>query len=104
LTLVTPLFYTANRAERSPSETNKEERPLKETYELLFGYVHCRGKTTYSAGYANSQEEALSWVLRHREGQCPPPRVPPDDPLRTCRASFCPLKRQKPWFDMAPRS
>ncbi|PKN20314.1 MAG: hypothetical protein CVU71_00510 [Deltaproteobacteria bacterium HGW-Deltaproteobacteria-6] len=74
---------------------------MKEKFELLYGFVHCRGKTTYSAGYVDTREEAEAWVRNHREGIAPRMKIPPDDPIRYCRASWCPFKKQQAWFDMA---
>jgi hypothetical protein len=73
---------------------------MNEKFELIYGYIHCRGKTTYSAGFVDTEKEAHSWLLLHEQGKCPPPKVPPNDPLRYCEAAFCPFKRQKPWFDI----
>jgi hypothetical protein len=67
-------------------------------FELLYGYVHCRGKTTYSAGTVESEEEARGWVKRQQEGRGQRLKVPPEDPLRWCKAAYCPFKGQKPWF------
>jgi len=70
-------------------------------FELLYGFVHCRGRTSYSAGYAESQEEAERWVRSHRDGLGSTPEIPPDDPVRCCKADLCPLRRQKPWYSAA---
>jgi hypothetical protein len=67
-------------------------------FELLYGYVHCRGKTSYSAGFVETEEEAREWVKQHQEGRARRIKVPPGDPLRSCKADFCPFKGQKPWF------
>lgn len=75
---------------------------MPESYELLFGFVHCRGRTTYSAGCVHSKEEAEAWVKSRREGLLPKITIPADDPIRYCRAAGCPFKKQKPWFDMRP--
>jgi hypothetical protein len=76
---------------------------MKEQFELLYGFIHCRGKTIYSAGRVNTKEEAYAWVRNHREGLLPKMKIPPDDPIRYCKASWCPFKKQKPWFDMVSR-
>ena len=73
---------------------------MSESYELLYGFVHCRGRTTYSAGRVNSKKEAEAWVKNHREGLLPNIKIPADDPIRHCRAAWCPFKKQRPWFDM----
>jgi hypothetical protein len=75
---------------------------MPESYELIFGFVHCRGRTEYSAGRVGSKEEAEAWVKNQREGLLPKITIPPEDPIRYCRAAWCPFKRQKPWFDMRP--
>lgn len=71
-----------------------------ERYQLIYGFVHCRGRTAYCAGYAESEEEARAWVKNHREGLCPGLKIPPEDPLRYCRAAWCPFRKQLPWYDM----
>jgi hypothetical protein len=73
---------------------------MKGNFELVYGYIHCRGKTTYSAGYVDTREEAEAWVRNHRDGIAPKLRRPPDDPICYCRAAWCPFKKQKPWFDI----
>ena len=73
---------------------------MPERYELIYGFVHCRGKTSYSAGYVDTQEEAEAWVRNHREGTVPKMKIPLDDPIRYCLASFCPFKKQQAWFDV----
>ena len=30
-------------------------------------------------------------------------KTPPEDPIRYCKAAWCPFKRQKPWFDLVHR-
>jgi hypothetical protein len=75
---------------------------MKEQFELLYGFIHCRGKTTYHAGYVDTKEEAAAWVKDQQEGTSPPVKIPPEDPLCYCRAAFCPLRRQKPWFATTP--
>ena len=72
---------------------------MSDHYELIYGFVHCRGKTMYSAGYADSQAEAEAWVCKNREAPLKYIKAPPDDPIRYCKAVWCPFKRQKPWFD-----
>ncbi len=73
---------------------------MKEQFELIYGFVHCRGRTTYSAGFVDKREEAEAWIRNHRNGTAPKMKIPADDPVRYCPATSCPLKRQKPWFDM----
>jgi hypothetical protein len=75
---------------------------MNEQFELLFGFVHCRGKTTYSAGFVNTQVEAESWVRNHQEEVSPKIKIPTDDPICYCQAALCPFKRQKPWFAFIP--
>jgi len=72
---------------------------MSERYELIYGFVHCRGKTAYSAGYADSQAAAEAWVKKNREAPFHKIKAPPEDPIRYCQAAWCPFKRQKPWFD-----
>jgi hypothetical protein len=67
-------------------------------YELIFGYIHCRGETVYSAGFVDTEEEAAEWVRSMQEGRSPHPRVPDEEPIRSCGASFCPMKIQYPRF------
>jgi len=73
---------------------------MREQYELIYGFVHCRGKTTYSAGYADTLAEAQEWLNKNREAQSRTVKVPSEDPVRYCRAAWCPFKRQNPWFDI----
>jgi hypothetical protein len=73
-------------------------------YELIFGYIHCRGVTTYSAGFVETEEEAAEWVRSMQEGRSPRPRVPDDEPIRSCQASYCPMKIQQPWFSYRAQS
>ena len=73
---------------------------MNEQFELLYGFVHCRGKTTYSAGFVNTEAEAEAWRKNHRDGLSPKIRIPLEDPIRYCQAALCPLKRQQPWFDI----
>jgi len=75
-----------------------QDMKMMDRYELHYGYVHCRGKTTYCAGYTETEAEALSWVKRHQEGKCRPPVIPLEDPVRYCLAAYCPFKRQKAWY------
>lgn len=71
---------------------------VNDRFELIYGFIHCRGRTSYSAGYAETGREAEAWVRNHREGFADPAEFPCDDPFRECRAALCPLKRQKPWY------
>ncbi|HAR98449.1 MAG TPA: hypothetical protein DCS11_06095 [Syntrophus sp. (in: bacteria)] len=67
-------------------------------YELIYGYLHCIGRTTYSAGFVATEDEARAWVERQEApggGRMKPPR---EDPIRRCGVSYCPLKVQQPWF------
>lgn len=77
---------------------------MSERYELIFGFVHCRGRTTYCAGYTESKDEAEAWVRDHRAELAAKMKIPSEDPVRYCRAAWCPLKKQKPWFDMVIKS
>ena len=73
---------------------------MPEQYELIFGFVHCRGRTIYHAGYADTLAEAEQWLKKNREASSRTVKVPPEDPIRYCKAALCPMKRQKPWFDI----
>ena len=74
---------------------------MNEQFELLYGFIHCRGKTTYCAGYVDTEDEAEAWVRNQQEGTSLKVKIPPEDPLCYCRAALCPLQRQKPWFAIA---
>lgn len=65
---------------------------MVESYELIYGFVHCRGRTEYSAGEVDSKEEAEAWVKNHREGLLPKIKIPPEDPIRYCRRPGALLK------------
>ncbi len=71
---------------------------MNEQYELLYGFIHCRGKTTYSAGFVGTRAEAEEWLKNHRDGLSPKIKIPLEDPICYCQAAMCPFKRQKPWF------
>ncbi len=76
---------------------------MNEQFELLYGFIHCRGKTTYCAGFVDNKAEAEAWLKNHREGLSPKIKIPPEDPICYCKAALCPFKRQKPWFAINPR-
>lgn len=67
-------------------------------YELIYGFVHCVGRTYYHAGYADSQDEASRWVAQHTGDTRLKIGVPETDPARWCPVRHCHMKRQKPWF------
>jgi hypothetical protein len=70
-------------------------------YELLYGYCHCFGKTSYRHGWAASEKEARCWVDRARASRKRP--VPAgSDPVWTCPVAGCPGHGQVPWFDYRP--
>jgi hypothetical protein len=71
---------------------------MNEQFELLYGFIHCRGKTAYCAGFVDTKEEAEAWVQNHREGRSPKVSIPPEDPICYCKVAWCPFKGQKPWF------
>jgi hypothetical protein len=77
---------------------------MNKKFELIYGFVHCRGRTTYSAGFVDTAEEADEWLKKNREATSRAVIIPPEDPLRHCKAALCPFKRQKPWFDILPYS
>lgn len=67
-------------------------------YQLHYGYMHCIGRTTYTAGTADTLGEALEWVKQHSaSGPCKS-RIPDEDPARWCPVRHCHMKHQKPWF------
>jgi hypothetical protein len=66
-------------------------------FELLWGYCHCFGKTTYHAGFAASEAEARRWVQTQPCGMVMR-EIPVSEPLRRCPVVSCPGKRQRPWF------
>jgi hypothetical protein len=66
-------------------------------YELLYSYKHCRSETVYSAGFVDSEEEAVRWVSEKNAGNGAPIATPGNDPVCTCEVSFCPMKYQRPW-------
>jgi hypothetical protein len=66
-------------------------------YQLQYGYMHCVGRTTYAAGTADTQAEALKWVKAQSVSK-PCIRVPDEDPVQWCPVKHCHMKRQKPWF------
>ena len=70
-------------------------------YELLYGYCHCFGKTTYRKGQVASETEARRWVEMGRKDSLRP--VPPgSDPVWTCPVTGCPGHVQRAWFDYRP--
>jgi hypothetical protein len=75
-----------------------------DSYQLLFGTVHCIGKTTYVAGFAASESEAAAWVEKQRSGESGPIMIPEHDPIRWCPVRHCHMKFQKPWFAYKPVS
>lgn len=78
-------------------DSNQKDLPTQ-LYELIYGYVHCIGKTTYHAGFVEFVDEAEKWV---RQNQCESrghTRVPENDPIRWCPVRHCHMKAQKPWF------
>lgn len=68
-------------------------------YELIYGYLHCIGRTIYHAGFVETEAEAREWVQRQREKRTGRIKPPPEDPICGCRVSYCPLKAQQAWFD-----
>lgn len=67
-------------------------------FELLYSYKHCRSETVYSAGFADTEEDAVRWVSEKNAEQATPVAAPVNDPVCTCEVSFCPMKYQRPWF------
>jgi hypothetical protein len=68
------------------------------TYELIFGFVHCIGRTEYHAGFADTEEAATEWVRLAQQGKGGRIVIPEADPVRWCPVRHCHMKRQKPWF------
>ena len=73
-----------------------------DTYELVYGYMHCIGRTVYTAGFAESRQAAEEWVHRHRKSNGSPLAAPKEDPVRWCPVRHCHMKRQQPWVDCRP--
>ena len=69
-----------------------------EKYELQYGFMHCVGRTVYSAGTADTEEQARDWVAARTGIRTVHPGIPDDDPIRWCPVRHCHMKRQKPWF------
>ncbi|MCP3951625.1 MAG: hypothetical protein GY697_05320 [Desulfobacterales bacterium] len=67
-------------------------------YRLEFGYMHCIGRTVYTAGTADTEEKARAWVYDQSIDNSDGPVIPTDDPIRWCPVRHCHMKRQKPWF------
>ena len=67
-------------------------------FELLYSYKHCRSETVYSAGFADTEEEAVRWAGEMNAGGNVPVVPPGNDPVCTCEVSFCPMKYQRPWY------
>jgi hypothetical protein len=82
---------------KAEEKNSRDGLMITEQFELIYGTIHCRGKTTYSLGVVDTEEEARLWVKNNQEGKCRPLKIPPDDPVRTCKAAYCPFKGQKPW-------
>ncbi len=78
--------------------TDRREGGRDMRYELLYGYLHCTGRTEYRAGFAATEEEARAWAERQQAPGVRRMKPPPEDPILRCRAAYCPLKRQRPWF------
>jgi len=64
-------------------------------FELIFGYIHCTGRTEYTAGKAGSEAEAARWAEKRKGTRV---KVPEEDPVRWCPVRHCHMKFQKPWF------
>lgn len=68
------------------------------TYRLEYGYMHCVGRTVYTAGTVDSEEQARAWVATRSGDQAGRLRTPQDDPICWCPVRHCHMKRQTPWF------
>ena len=72
--------------------------PPEHRCELVFGYLHCVGRTQYHGGYAVDEESADRWARRKSRENGGRVRVPEADPVRWCPVGHCHMKRQRPWF------
>jgi hypothetical protein len=97
-------IHTEGRSLASRCPGFHETLNMNEQFELIYGFIHCRGKTTYHAGYVDTEAQAEAWVRDHREGTSRTVKIPLEDPISYCKAALCPLKRQKPWFAIVPHS
>jgi len=68
------------------------------SYELVYGYLHCVGRTQYHGGYAEDEAAADRWARQNAGEKPDPERVPDEDPVRWCPVRHCHMKRQRPWF------
>lgn len=68
------------------------------TYSLEYGYMHCVGRTVYTAGTVDSEEQARAWVVARSGDQAGRLRTLQDDPICRCPVRHCHLQRQLPWF------
>ncbi len=67
-------------------------------FELIYGYVHCFGRTRYSAGFVISEEKAMKWVDEKRQTSPDPLCKPANDPICWCPVRACHARRQKAWY------
>ena len=68
-----------------------------ETYELLYGTLHCVGRAVYTAGTVATEAQARDWVAARTGAGPGHPGIPGEDPVRWCPVRHCHMKRQKPW-------
>ena len=73
-------------------------------YRLEYGYMHCIGRTVYTAGVADTEEQARTWVAARSVSRPGDPGIPDEDPIRWCPVRHCHMKRQKPWFAYSEKS
>ena len=66
--------------------------------ELVYGYLHCVGRTQYHGGYAEDEATADRWARRNAGRKMGWEQVPDGDPVRWCPVRHCHMKRQRPWF------
>ncbi len=71
---------------------------MGERYELIYGFLHCVGRTQYHAGYAESLDTAERWAKTRAWEASGGLGVPETDPLRGCPVRHCHRQRQQPWF------
>lgn len=68
------------------------------SYRLEYGYMHCVGRTVYTAGTVDSEEQARAWVAARSGAPAGQLCTPEADPIRSCPVRHCHMKRQRPWY------
>lgn len=67
-------------------------------FELIYGFVHCKGKSVYIDGIVDTEEEAKSWMRRKRHELEQNPDAFRDASFE-CKVAVCPMKECIPYFD-----